>query len=167
MKIFNTGWEKGQQRWHLFPELRKSVGLELKLPWANIQTLYGIKWKLSQVWKGKRLGEFGSRSTRVSWRNLFFYYWLSQNQAVLESSQESLCLCDSSLISTSKKGSKVYPKFNQYLNSAELSWTEPFTEIIPPNVMLFRPTFSVNPLHAVIRLPSPCLLLLTNVHLWS
>lgn len=47
-----------------------------------------------------------------------------------------------------KKGSKVYPKFNQYLNFPELSWTEPLTQITPPNVMLFRPTFPVNPLHA-------------------
>lgn len=54
MKIFNTGWEKSQQTWQLFPEMRKSVRIELDLPSANIKTLYGKEWKIPQVWKRKR-----------------------------------------------------------------------------------------------------------------
>ena len=117
MKIFNTGWEKGQQRWQLSPEMWKSVRTEPDLPSAIIQALYRIEWKTFQVWKRKeKPGEFGSRNTGVSWGNLFFYYWLGQKQAVLESSWESLCLCDSSLISRRKRGQK-------FIRSLTSIWT--------------------------------------------
>lgn len=117
MKLFNTAWAKGQKRWQLSPEMQISVMIELDLPSAIIQTLYGIEWETFQVWKRKEnLREFGSRNTGVSWGNLFFYYWLSQKQAVLESSWESLCLCDSSLISTRKRGQK-------FIRSLTSIWT--------------------------------------------
>lgn len=46
-----------------------------------------------------------------------------------------------------------------------LSWTEPLTQITPPNVMLFRSTFSVNPFHAQLLdcLHSACSCLLTCI----
>lgn len=116
MKIFNIGWGKGQQIWQLPPGMQKPVRTEPDLPSAIIQILYGIEWKTFEVWKKKeKLGESGSRSTGVKWGNLFCC-WLSQKQAVLESSWESLCLYDSSLTPTRKRGQK-------FIQSLASTWT--------------------------------------------
>lgn len=53
MKIFNAGWEKGQQGWQSSPEMQKSIRIKLDLPSAIIQPLYGVDWKTLQVWKRK------------------------------------------------------------------------------------------------------------------
>lgn len=53
MKIFNAGWEKGQQGWQSSPEMQKSIRIKRDLPSAIIQPLYGVEWKTLQVWKRK------------------------------------------------------------------------------------------------------------------